>query len=267
MDDNKWLDSSSGETFTDDGATRFFFQYWGGKDAIPVFEDISSEDVAEAKIASGDIKVEDAPDVNAASAIADYQNYEYYPLNMALRNGEQLRGHEAVVDAGLQQAFGAQEPTKYSMNLYRDSGTAITAKAFEDTGLDDYLEKNLHTGSLLEAWNDMEIRSEIRSKLIGYEFVEKGYTSTSSSVEAFEKFSASNSSGDLITSTGAKENMFINVPQGTKVLDLGKDGYIPGSGEYEVILNKGAKYKIYHVDYNHETEALMLYCRYSEATN
>lgn len=248
---------------TDEDVEHLCFSYWGGEDSVPVFKDLSSEEVAEAKIASGDIDVEDAPDVNIPSAIADYQNYGYGPLNTALRNGEQPEGRAAVIDAGLQQGFDSQKPTVMPMTLLRDSGTAVTAEAFEATGLDKYLAQNLHTRSLKEAWYDAEIRNEIREKLIGYEFTEKGYTSTTSSSEFFQEFSEGNGSQDMIMTTGAKETMCITVPKGTKVLDLGEDGYISGSGENEVILNKGAKYTITDVIYDSGTQSLMLFCNYS----
>lgn len=263
VDDNKWLDSSSGETLTDDGVEHLCFSYWGGEDSVPVFKELTSEKVAEAKIASGDIDIEDAPDVNVASAIADYQNYGYGPLNTALRNGEQPEGRAAVIDAGLQQGFDNQEPTVTPMTLLRDSGTAVTTEAFEATGLDKFLGQKLHSNSLREAWYDAEIRDEIRGKLIGYEFTEKGYTSTTSSSEFLREFSEGNGSQDMIMTTGAKETMCIKVPKGTKVLDLGKDGYISGSGESEVILNKGAKYTITDVSFDSGTQSLMLFCNYS----
>lgn len=56
--------------------------------------------------------------------------------------------------------------------------------------------------------------------------------------------------------------MVINVPAGSRVLDLGEDGMISGSGENETIINKGAKYRIADVYLDMEAGGLGLVCDY-----
>lgn len=258
-EEGKWK-GTEGEEFDDDGMAKFAFSYLGGERYLPKFQDPTSEDIAEAKIAAGELDPEDTSVVNSASAIAKYQDYGYKAVNEALRKGEALEGNAAYIDEGLQKAFSEAEPLPARMTVERDSGMAVTAEAFEKA--DNPVLRRTMSGSLMEAWRNPEIRKAIEDTLIGYEFEDKGYTSTSSDHKAFADFANGNGGEDYFSSFGCKETMAIGIPQGSKVLDLGDSGFIAGSGEHEVILNKGGHYTIRDVDYDYETQSLRLYCDY-----
>lgn len=257
--DDKWTDETGYEFGSEDVAS-YCFNYLGANFYPAEFEDVSSEEIAEQKVASGDISPEDAPDLDTASAIADYQNYGYKAVNEALRSGKKPEGKAAFIDEGLSRAFEEAEPTQESRTVMRDSGMAVTSEAFSK--LNSEILNKASTHDLQEAWNTPQIREEIKGSLIGYQFEEKGYMSCSSDHDAFVDFSNGNGAENYFSSYGCKETMRVQIPKGSKVLDLGDDGYIAGSGEHEVILNKGGKYTITDVDYDFETQSLSLWCNY-----
>lgn len=229
---------------------------------LPKFRDIGSEDIAASKIESGELEPSETSVSGKGVAISKYQDYGYQDVNGALRRGEKLEGEAAEIDKGLQEAFRDANPTVRAQTLYRDSGFSVTSKAFEETGLGEYLAENFSGSNLMEAWYDPGIRQTIRSSLIGYEFEEPGYSSTTKSREFLNQFSAGQGGLLSISEHGAKESMVINVPAGSRVLDLGEDGMISGSGENETIINKGAKYRIADVYLDMEAGGLGLVCDY-----
>ena len=261
--DDEWTCDQDGSKMSNSDTQYVCFSYLGGEKYLPKFSDVSSEDIAEEKIKSGELDPDKAPSVDTAKAISQYQNNGYQAVNNALRKGEELSGNAAFIDEGMQQAFSEASETKTDMHLMRDSGSAVTATAFEETGLTDYLAGKVKDGDLDRAWSDPEIRDEIKKRLVGYQFLEKGYTSTTKSAETLQSFSEGMGNRNKISEYGAKETMHIYVPKGSKVLDLGEDGYISGSGENEVILNKNGKYTITDVGYDASTGSLALYCDYS----
>lgn len=258
-ENNKW-ENDEGETFTDDGVISYCFQYLGGEDYLPEFEEIRSEDIASAKIESGDLDPGDTSVHDIGKAIMEYQDFGYQDLNESLRKGEKLEGKSSEIDAGLQDAFSSTEPTKYQRVVSRDSGFSVTSEAFERSGVSEYIKKNCSGKSLREVWDDPASRNEIKEALVGFEFKDNGYVSTTSSREFLSEFSQGNGAKGLIGPYGAKEIMTISVPKGSKVLDLGENGLISGSGENEVILNKGSSFKVGNVIYNPEFDALEIFC-------
>lgn len=261
VDDDKWESTEDG-TMTSERVIDQCFPEYISESMLPEFQDIESEDVAAAKIANGELEPEDTSVSGKGVAIAKYQDYGYQDVNGALREGRKLEGEAAEIDKGLQEAFRDAEPTSRPQTLYRDSGFAVTSKAFEETGLGKYLADNFQGDNLLEAWGNPEIRQAIRDGLIGYEFKEPGYSSTTKSYEFLSQFSAGQGGLLSIGEHGAKESMMIRVPAGSKVLDLGEDGMISGSGEQETILNKGANYKIVDVYLDQGSGSLGLVCDY-----
>mgnify|MGYP002509485458 CR=1 FL=1 len=261
IDDDKWNSEEDGEMTADRIVDQCFPEYIG-ESMLPKFQDIDSEDVAVAKIANGELDPGETSVSGKGVAIAKYQDYGYQDVNGALREGKKLEGEAAEIDKGLQEAFRDAKPISRPQTLYRDSGFAITSKAFEETGLGKYLAENFKGDNLLEAWGDPKIRQAIRDGLIGYEFKEAGYSSTTKSYEFLSQFSAGQGGLLSIGEYGAKESMMIRVPAGSKVLDLGEDGMISGSGEQETILNKGANYKIVDVYLDQGSGSLGLVCDY-----
>lgn len=261
-DDNEWSCAEEKSKMTDETIRDLCFSYLGGERYLPKFieSDVGAKTPDEC---TTEIEPHKA---NTSKAIYDYQNYGYVAVNEGLRDGKKLEGKAKEIDAGLQYAFSKTAPIKSDMHVMRDSGMAVTSKAFEETGLQEYLSNSLKGNeSLYDAWLIPENRDEIRRKLIGYEFEEKGYTSSTTSQDFLKDFSYGQGANDKITPFCAKEIMSINIPKGSRVLDLGEDGFITGSGENEVILNRGARYRIREVGYSHATESLVLYCDYLQS--
>ena len=259
VNDDTW-ESSEGDQWPTKDLKSSFFNFLSYGFYPVVFEDVTAEDITEQKIESGEIKPENASDINIAKAISEYQDYGFSEVNSALREGRELEGEAAFIDEGLSRAFESREPLKMPIRVERDSGMALTVEAFEKAN--NPIISKARDGSLYEAWMNPEIRGALKEVLVGYEFEEKGYVSTSSDHDAFVSFSEGRGNQDAFTSFGCKETLSIRVPEGTKVLDLGDDGYIAGSGEHEVILNKGGTLRVQDVMYDHETQSLQLFCEY-----
>ena len=198
--------------------------------------------------------------MSPAKAIEEYQNYAFEPVNEGLRKGEKLIGKAADVDAGLQKAFSEAEPTRYERIVNRYSGAAVSAEFFKRTGFDKVIKESGYD-DMLEASNDIDFMNKMRDACVGQVFEEKGYCSTSSDRGSFVEFANGMGSGSSLSSHGTSDSMTIQVPKGTKVLELGEDGYIMGSGENEVLLNKGSRFECFHIDYSYETNTLNFYMR------
>lgn len=190
------------------------------------------------------------PAMNSAQAIAAYQDYGYQAVNDGLRSGKKLEGKAKEISDGLDRAFETAEPTKYQQTLHRADGAATTAELWEKTGLTGKLPKS---GDKFEVW--MDHGKQIQDAMIGQTFTDKGFMSTSKDSEVAAEFI----SGNGYNPYGMEAVVHINVPKGLKVLDLGDDGYIAGSGEQETILPRGSSYKITYVDFNNATGSLSIY--------
>lgn len=198
---------------------------------------------------SGDTKSKE-PTMSAAQAIAAYQDYGYQTVNDGLRNGKKLDGKAKQISDGLDYAIETSEPTKYTQTLHRADGAATTAELWEKAGLPDKLPKS---GDMADVW--MENRGQIQNAMIGQTFTDKGFMSTSKDSGKASEFL----SGNGYNPYGVEAMVHINVPKGSKVLDLGDDGFIAGSGEQETILPKGSSYKITYVDFDYGTNSLSIY--------
>lgn len=192
-----------------------------------------------------------APKMSAATAIGEYQNYAYQAVNNGLRSDNLDGTAKEIVDT-LDEAFERAEPTKYAQTLHRADGAATTAEMWEKAGLPSKLPQS---GDFMDVWYNTEARNTIINAMVGQTFTDKGFMSTSKSWEKAEEFAA----GNKYNPHGVEAMVHINVPKGTKVLDLGSDGFISGSGEEETILNRGSSYKITAVMLNHRTNGLDIY--------
>lgn len=191
------------------------------------------------------------PKMSAATAISEYQNYAYQAVNNGLRSGD-LDGKSKEIADALDEAFERAEPTKYTQTVHRADGAATTAEIWEKTGLSEKLPQK---GDMMDVWYNTEARNAITQAMVGQTFTDKGFMSTSKSWEKAEEFAA----GNRYNPHGVEAMVHITVPKGTKVLDLGSDGFISGSGEEETILNRGSSYKITAVMLNHRTNGLDIY--------
>lgn len=199
---------------------------------------------------------ENHKEMSAADAIREYQNYSYQPLNEALRKGEKLDGKLADIDRAMQKEM---KEGSYDRFVNRFTGCAVSAELIEKTGLSSWLKENVKTDSLMEAWEDTKIREKLKESFIGQTFVEKGYSSTSSSNDSFNDFALGNGNFNYFSSFGFNDSMIINLPSKIKRIDLGESGYIAGSNENEVIINKGTKYKVKDLYYDYPTGSLKFY--------
>lgn len=191
------------------------------------------------------------PKMNRADAIADYQNYAYQTVNEGLRAGKVEGNAKAITDA-IDEAINDAEPTKWAQTLHRADGTATTAVIWEETGLTEKLPQR---GDMQDVWSNPDARDAIKQAMVGQTFTDKGFMSTSKDWEKAEEFAT----GNRYNPHGVEAIVHINVPKGTKVLDLGDDGFIMGSGEAETILPRGSSYKITAVMMNHRIGGLDIY--------
>lgn len=191
------------------------------------------------------------PKMSAATAIGEYQDYAYQAINDGLRSGK-LEGKAKEISDALDDAFNNAKPTKWSQTVHRADGAATTAEIWEKTNLAEKLPRK---GSMTDVWMDADARNAITQAMVGQTFTDKGFMSTSKSWEKAEEFA----SGNRYNPHGVEAIVHINVPKGTRVLDLGSDGFISGSGEEETILNRGSSYKITAVTMNHRIGGLDIY--------
>lgn len=191
------------------------------------------------------------PKMSAATAIGEYQNYAYQAVNDGLRSGK-LEGKAKEISDALDDAISNAKPTKWAQTVHRADGAATTAEIWEKTDLSAKLPQS---GSMMDVWADPDARDAIKQAMVGQTFTDKGFMSTSKSWEKAEEFA----SGNRYNPHGVEAIVHINVPKGTKVLDLGSDGFISGSGEEETILNRGSSYKITAVTMNHRIGGLDIY--------
>ena len=228
----------------------------------------------------GSGKVSDSPKkVSSAEAIAEYQNYAYEPLNQQLREGKELDGELKQIDEGLQEAFNRAEPMKGQSVAYRYTGTALTNTLIsQNPEIGEELAKRLEkyremkddlTGKPLDEemvasmfWDDNY--NWARETFKGKVYEDKGYSSTSKERDAFNNFANGAGNRFSVSRYGFNDSMFISIPAGSKVLDLGEDGYIAGSGEHELILNKGAKFTIKDVMKDNASGTFMFYVDYTD---
>lgn len=189
-----------------------------------------------------------------AKAIAEYQNHAYQAINEGLRAGK-VEGDVKDLVAAMDKGFEEATPTKWSQTVHRADGAATTAEIWEKNGTTAKLPKK---GDLADLWMDGEVRQAIKDSLVGETFTDKGYMSTSKDREKAQEFSTGNSYSPY----GVDAMVHISVPKGSKVIDLGDDGFIYGSGEQEVILNRGSSYKIKAVEFNWATNGLDIYADY-----
>jgi len=239
------------------------------------------QDLASAMKESGKFKdkeTQQKPQMSSADAIREYQNWGYGTLNEKLRKGEELNEKEKNIDEGLQKAFDNEKPTNMEQKVFRDSGFAVTAEAFEELGLNKEMKERLNYANEIakqyetkdnklrffaEKQKDMDWLNE---KLKDYEFKDNAYYSTTTSYDYVKGFSEGQGGQGNISEYGAKEILQINVPKGTKVIDMQKSGR---TGEFyqnesEILLNKKGSLKIKKVYYDYGTDALLISCDYVE---
>lgn len=191
------------------------------------------------------------PKMDAATAISQYQNYGYGAVNGGLRSGN-VEGTARDITDALDHAIKNAEPTKWDQTVHRADGTATTAEIWERTGLSAKLPRG---GDFMDVWYDSDARNAITEAMVGQTFTDKAFMSTSKDWASAEAFAT----GNRYTPHGVDSIVHINVPKGTRVLDLGDDGFISGSGEHEVILARGSSYKITAVTMNHAIGGLDIY--------
>lgn len=239
------------------------------------------EDLATAMKNSGKFEnkeKQEEPKMSSADAIREYQNWGYGTLNEKLRKNEELNEKEKSIDEGLQEGFNIAEPLETDTVVYRDSGFAITADAFEKLDLynemkerlsyankmaKDYETKDNKLRFFAEKTEDMEW---LNNKLKDYEFQDNAYYSTTTSYDYVQGFSEGQGGQGEINEYGAKEILRINIPKGTKAIDMAKSGSSHEfyQNESEILLNKTGSLKITNVIYDYGTDALLISCDYIE---
>lgn len=203
--------------------------------------------------------------ITPQKAILEYQNYAYNTLNESLRKGKELSKEDKEIDNGLQEAFKKAEVLTHDEILYRDSGLAVTADAFEKLGIQKELKEKIgNSKNLVEFSANSENIKYLNDKLKDYEFKEKGYMSTSYTYEATRNFSEGQGAKGFLSAYGTKEILHINAPKGTKIIDMSKVGHIEDNykNENEYLLNKNSTLKVKKIYYDFYFDALVIDCDY-----
>lgn len=194
---------------------------------------------------------------SVGEALSIYQNYGYDAINSYLRG--QGDGSEDVKDlvASMDKAFEQAKPLKYDMQVMRYDGAITTSEIIERKGL---VRKLPQDGDLLNLWYDADAQKQLKEAFVGEIFTDKGFMSTTTSRESVKEFTEGKGANNFSYSPyGIPAVVNINVPKGTKVVDLGEDGFIAGSNENEVILNRGTSYKIDAINMSYDTACLAIY--------
>lgn len=176
---------------------------------------------------SGGVRGENRLSALAREAVDYYVEGNGYGLNYALRNNETLSGEDALLAKGLDEATSRALGKDYT--LYR----GVSAASIFGGNVQYGLLKSAIVNGDREAY---VVEALERAKKIAYlPKRDKGFMSTSTSLESAESF-------------GGSQNviMRMTVKRGTKGIDLTKNRSIYKTNTYEkeVILSRGLSYKI-----------------------